>query len=104
LDPASNPILAALAIASLSRRKDRGHRELYAGKIQQEEMAMRIFERIRQNLGFLPVELQKEARRAREQADVAAATAYVPDATDGMCCGHCAGEAEGHIAKSPAAH
>ena len=65
---------------------------------------MRIFERIRQNLGFLPVELQKEARRAREQADVAAATAYAPAAADGMCCGHCGGKAEGHTAELPTAH
>ena len=75
-------------------------------KVQQTEMAMRIFERIRQNfgfLGFLTIELQKESRETRELADVAAATAYVPPATEGMCCGHCSGNAEGHIAELPTA-
>jgi hypothetical protein len=73
------------------------------GKVQQTEMAMRIFERIRLNFGFLPIERQKESRERRELADVAAATPYVPAATEGMCCGHCSGNVEGHIAELPAA-
>ena len=97
------PILAAPAATSLSERKDGCHGEPYAGKVQQGEIAMRIFERIRLNFGFLPIELQKESRETRELADVAAATAYVPAAAEGMCCGHCSGNAEGHIAELPAA-
>ncbi|WP_456629399.1 hypothetical protein [Bradyrhizobium sp. URHC0002] len=62
---------------------------------------MRIFERIR--LNFLPTKRQKESRETRELADVAAATPYVPTATEGMCCGHCSGNAEGHIAEFPTA-
>lgn len=73
------------------------------GKVQQTEIAMRIFERIRLNFGFLPIKLPKESRETRELADVAAATAYVPAATEGMCCGHCSGNAEGHIAELPTA-
>ena len=64
---------------------------------------MRIFERIRQNFGFWPIELQKQSRKTRELADVVAATADVPAAAEGMCCGHCSGNAEGHIAELPTA-
>ena len=64
---------------------------------------MRIFERMRQNFGFLPIERQKESRERRELADVATATPYVPAATEGMCRGHCSGNAEGHIAELPIA-
>ena len=64
---------------------------------------MRIFERIRKNFGFWPIELQKQSRKTRELADVVAATADVPAAAEGMCCGHCSGNAEGHIAELPTA-
>jgi hypothetical protein len=87
----------------LSERKDGCHGERMQGKVQQTEIAMRIFERIRLNFSFLPTERQKESREARELADVAAATAYVPTATGGMCCGHCSGNAERHIAELPTA-
>jgi len=73
------------------------------GTVEQTEAAMRIFERIRKNFGFLPIERQKESRKTRELADAAAATAYVPAAAEGMCCGHCSGTAEGHIAELPTA-
>ena len=72
------------------------------GRVQQTEIAMRIFERIWLNFGFLPIERQKKARETRELADVAAAAPYVP-AADGTCCGHCSGNAEGHIAELPTA-
>jgi hypothetical protein len=51
----------------------------------------------------LPIERQKESRKTRELADAAAATAYVPAAAEGMCCGHCSGTAEAHIAELPTA-
>ena len=73
------------------------------GTVEQTEIAMRIFERIRQNLGFWSIELQKQSRKTRELPDVVAATADVPAAAEGMCCGHCSGTAEGHIAELPTA-
>jgi hypothetical protein len=87
----------------LSERKDGCHGEHMQGKVQQTEIAMRIFERIRQNFGFWPIELQKQSRKTRELADVVAATADVPAAAEGMCCGHCSGNAEGHVAELPTA-
>jgi hypothetical protein len=87
----------------LSERKDGCHGEPYTGKVQQTEIAMRIFERMRQNFGFWPIELQKQSRKTRELADVVAATADVPAAAEGMCCGHCSGNAEGHVAELPTA-
>jgi hypothetical protein len=73
------------------------------GKVRQTEIAMRIFERIRQNLGFWSIELQKQSRKTRELTDVDAATADVPAAAEGICCGHCSGNAKGHIAELPTA-
>jgi hypothetical protein len=64
---------------------------------------MRMFERLRVNFGFLPIEAQKDSKERREQADVATATAYIPAAAESMCCGHCSGNAEAHIAELPTA-
>ena len=65
---------------------------------------MRLFERLRLNFGFLPIGLQKDSEETRELTDVAAATPpYVPAAAETMCCGHCSGNAEGHIPELPAA-
>jgi hypothetical protein len=63
-------------------------------------MAMRLFERLRQNFGFMPIKPQKGSKE-RRKVDVAAATASVPTAAEGMCCGHCSGNAEAHIPELP---
>ena len=70
---------------------------------QTGDSAMRIFERLRLNFGFMPIEPQNDSKEQRELADVAAATAYVPAAAEGMCCGHCSGNVEGHIPELPTA-
>ena len=64
---------------------------------------MRLFERLRLRLGFLPIQLQKDSKERRELADIAAAAPYA-DAAESMCCGHCSGNAEGHVAELPTAH
>lgn len=67
---------------------------------------MRVFERLRLNFGFMPIEPQdvsNDSKEQRELADVAAATANVPPAAEGMCCGHCSGNVEGHIPELPTA-
>jgi hypothetical protein len=64
---------------------------------------MRMFERLQLNFGFLPIEPQKDSKETGELADVAAATPYVHAAAEGMCCGHCAGNAEEHIPEQPTA-
>ena len=62
---------------------------------------MRLFERLRLKFGFLPIELQKDSKERRELADMAAAAPYVPAAAESLCCGHCSGNAEGHIPELP---
>lgn len=64
---------------------------------------MRVFERLRLNFGFMPFEPQSDSKEQREVADVAAATTNVPPAAEGMCCGHCSGNVEGHIPELPTA-
>ena len=64
---------------------------------------MRLFERLRLNLGFLPIGVQKDSKETRELTDVAAATPHVPAAAEAMCCGHCSGNAEEHIPELPTA-
>ncbi len=62
---------------------------------------MRVFERLRLYLGFMPIEPQKGSKET--PADVAAAPSYVHAAAEGMCCGHCSGNVEGHIPELPTA-
>ena len=98
-----SPILATQTRVSLFKRKDVCHRKAHPeSEIRQQENAMRMFERLRLNFGFLPVEVQKDAKARREQADVAVATPYVPVA-ESTCCGHCSGNTEAHILELPTA-
>lgn len=74
--------------------------------VQQRETMMRMFERIRLNFGFMPIEPRndsKDSKETRELADVAAATPQAPVAVEGMCCGHCSGNADAHVPKLPTA-
>ena len=64
---------------------------------------MRVFERLRLYLGFMPIESRNDSKEHRAVADVPAATAHVPAAAEGMCCGHCSGNADGHVSELPAA-
>jgi hypothetical protein len=64
---------------------------------------MRVFERLRPRFGFMPTEPQNNSKDPRALADVAAATAYAPAAPEGMCCGHCSGNAARHISELPTA-
>jgi hypothetical protein len=62
---------------------------------------MRVFERIRLNLRFMPAKLQNDSREAREVNDVADASPHVAPASEGMCCGHCSGNVEAHVPELP---
>jgi hypothetical protein len=74
----------------------------YPEKRSSKENTMRMFERLRANFGFLPIETQRDSKERPEQADVAAATSYVPVA-ESTCCGHCSGNTEAHILELPTA-
>jgi hypothetical protein len=71
--------------------------------VQQRETMMRMFERIRLNFGFMLIEPQNDSKETRELADVAAASPPVPAAAEGMCCGHCSGNADAHVPELPTA-
>ena len=58
---------------------------------------MRLFERLRTSLGLAPIHVSDEVR---ERTLVVATVPSDPAAT-GMCCGHCSGNAEGHISEPP---
>ncbi len=64
---------------------------------------MRIFERIRTSFGLVPIQLQNDPKETREAAIAVAAVRSDPAATEAMCCGHCSGNAEGHILELPSA-
>lgn len=68
-----------------------------------EKFMMRLFERLRLSFGFLPIKPQKDSTETGELTDVTAATPYVPAAAEATCCGHCSGNAEGHIPELPTA-
>jgi hypothetical protein len=95
-------ILAAPAAASLSERKDGCHGDPYPRKSPANGDCDAD---IRADTAkfWIPIELQKESKKTREPADAAAATADVRAAAEGMCCGHCSGNAEGHVAELPTA-
>ncbi|MGE9008552.1 hypothetical protein ACO2JO_08215 [Leptospira interrogans] len=59
---------------------------------------MRIFERLRTSFGLAPTQLQTNSKETREETVAVAASATEP-----MCCGHCSGNAEGHISELPSA-
>jgi len=71
--------------------------------VQQRETMMRIFERMRLNFGFMPIEPQNDSKEPREPADVTAATPLAPVAAEGTCCGHCSGNADAHVPELPTA-
>ena len=54
---------------------------------------MRLFERLREKLGYQPVVLDATPETNKNTA--AALASLVLEPTDSMCCGHCAGKAEG---------
>ena len=97
-------ILAAQAAASLFERKDCSHCDAYAenGSTNGDD-AMRIFERLRLNFGFMPIEPKIDSEEQRELTDAAAAIPILAAATEGMCCGHCSGKLEGHTPELPTA-
>jgi hypothetical protein len=64
---------------------------------------MRIFQRLRTSLGLAPIQLQNVSDEVREQTLAVAIVPSGPTATEGMCCGHCSGNAEGHISELPSA-
>ena len=63
---------------------------------------MRIFERLRTSFGLAPTQLQTNSKETREETVAVAAVPYF-SATEPMCCGHCSGNAEGHISELPSA-
>jgi len=63
---------------------------------------MRIFERIRTSFGLAPIQLQNDSKDDREQT-VAVAVRSDPLAAETTCCGHCSGNAKGHISELPGA-
>jgi hypothetical protein len=64
---------------------------------------MRLFERLRTSLGLAPIQLQNVSDEVRERTIVVATVPSDPAATEAMCCGHCSGNAEGHISELPIA-
>lgn len=63
---------------------------------------MRLFERIRLNFGFMPIKPENDSKAMPELTDAANAAPQVP-AGDGMCCGHCSDNVEGHLPELPTA-
>jgi hypothetical protein len=95
------PTVAAEIAASLSKRKDISHRQAYSpNRFSEWRKAMRIFERLRTILGFSQIGLQDDSKKAHDGADVVA-TPHLPSAAETMCCGHCSGNAEGHVSELP---
>ncbi|MBB5053946.1 hypothetical protein HNQ36_003946 [Afipia massiliensis] len=66
-----------------------------------EKFAMRLFERLRLSFGFLPIKTQRDSTETGDLTDVTVATPYVPAAAEATCCGHCSGNAAGHIPELP---
>ena len=64
---------------------------------------MRIFERLRASFGLAPIQLQIDSKAAREKTVAVAAVPSPPPVVEAMCCGHCSGNAEGHISELPGA-
>lgn len=62
---------------------------------------MRLFKRLLLNFGFMPIETQKDSTDTGKLTDATAATPYVPAAAETTCCGHCSGNAAGHISELP---
>ena len=62
---------------------------------------MRLFERLREKLGYQPAVLNVTPETNKNKAAALAPLVLAP--TDGMCCGHCAGKAEGHSPEQSAA-
>ena len=61
---------------------------------------MRLVERLREKLGYDPAVIDAVPKSNPNQA--AAVTAPLVS-TEGMCCGHCSGNAEGHSAEKSTA-
>ena len=64
---------------------------------------MRIFERIRTSFGLASIQPQNDPKEVREATVAVAAVRSDAPATEAMCCGHCSGNAEGHILELPGA-
>lgn len=66
---------------------------------------MRIFERLRTIFGLGPIQLQNDSKATYENTGTAAAapSSPSPPGAEAMCCGHCSGNAEGHISELPSA-
>jgi hypothetical protein len=64
---------------------------------------MRIFERIRTSFGLTPIQPQNDSKEVREATVAVAAVRSDPPAIEAMCCGHCSGNAEGHVLELPSA-
>jgi hypothetical protein len=62
--------------------------------------AMRIYQRLREKLGFRPLELDAIPGTADHNAQT---SAPAPSASESMCCGHCSGKAEGPSLEQPRA-
>ena len=62
---------------------------------------MRTFEWLRTSFGLPPIRLQNDTKETCD--GTVAVTAVRPPAADAMCCGHCSGNAEGHISELPRA-
>lgn len=63
---------------------------------------MRLFERLREKLGY-EAAVGDPTPEASSKKAAAAPAPLVLKPTEGMCCGHCSGEAEGHSAEKSAA-
>lgn len=61
---------------------------------------MRLFKRLRAQLGLSPVEPPNDAKEARDGTNTAAAEPYLVP-TESMCCGHCSGNADAHLPELP---
>ena len=58
---------------------------------------MRIFQRLREKFGFESAVLDTQAHEDK----AITLPSLVLQPTDGMCCGHCSGKAEGHSLEQP---
>jgi len=81
----------------LRERKDAGHGRAQPADHQQREMTMRIFDRLRERLGNLRPEHQTDSKTAHTDDSVP----YSAVEIESMCCGHCSGNAEAHLAELP---
>jgi hypothetical protein len=62
---------------------------------------MRLFKRLRTSLGLAPIQLQNVSDEVRERTLAAATVPSDPPASQAICCGHCAGNTEGHGSELP---